>query len=283
MVRNKTSASHSRRFASSTNALEKKPKVIFVLGGPGSGKGTQCERLSNEFGIRHLSAGELLRQEIQSESENGKLIDEFLKMGKIVPVEISLGLLRGAIESKPWNRYLIDGFPRNEDNLLGWNRLMPDVCDLEMVLCIDCNEAELERRILERGITSGRTDDNPAVVKRRFQSFQTETMPVLEYFRQQEDSKLVQIDGAKSVDEVYEDIKKALLPAMQQEIIDLTTQYRLADKVSQKLPDVEIESPEVSMAGRTATIRYNVKGEYPADIIKWKLVEGQWRRVSLFQ
>lgn len=245
--------------------------------------------MSNEFGIRHLSAGELLRQEIQSESENGKLIDEFLKMGKIVPVEISLGLLRGAIESKPWNRYLIDGFPRNEDNLQGWNRLMPDVCDLEMVLCIDCNEAELERRILERGMTSGRSDDNPAVVHKRFQSFQRETLPVLEYFKQQEDSKLVQIDGAQPVDQVYEDIKKALLPSMQQEIVELTKQYRSMHKVlcfwtirfcsslryvvrqplqmqdskeSESVPRViTIERPEVSIAGRTATIRYNVEGE----------------------
>ena len=210
----------------SIHSLDQCDLIFRVYTGPGSGKGTQCERLSNEFGIRHLSAGELLRQEIQSASENGKLIDDFLKLGKIVPVEISLGLLRTAIESKPWNRYLIDGFPRNWDNLQGWNRLMTDVCDLEMVLCIDCNEAELERRILDRGITSGRSDDNPETARRRFRTFQSETMPVVEHFKQQEDSKLVYVNGAQHIDKVYRDITQALVPKMQQEIVDITRQYK---------------------------------------------------------
>ena len=175
--------------------------------------------------MKHLSAGELLRQEIQTASANGKLIDEFLKLGKIVPVEISLNLLRGAIESSPCNRYLIDGFPRNWDNLSGWNKLMQDVCNLEMVLFVECNEAELERRVLDRGITSGRSDDNPESARRRFRTFQAETMPVVEYFRQQEDCKLVHIDGAQPVDKVYQDIKSAFKPIMTKEIVEITQQY----------------------------------------------------------
>lgn len=89
--------------------------------GPGAGKGTQCEKLSKEFGISHLSAGELLRQERIKPTANGQLIDEYLREGKIVPVEISLNLLKNEIYSLAASRYLIDGFPRNWDNLNGNN------------------------------------------------------------------------------------------------------------------------------------------------------------------
>jgi len=93
--------------------------------GPGAGKGTQCEKLSQEFGISHLSAGELLRQERIKPTANGQLIDEYLREGKIVPVEISLNLLKNEIYSLAASRYLIDGFPRNWDNLNGND----DICN----------------------------------------------------------------------------------------------------------------------------------------------------------
>ena len=130
----------------------RRPKIIFVLGGPGAGKGTQCAKLAAEFGIKHLSAGELLREEKLKPTENGRLIDSYLKEGKIVPVEISLNLLRGAIEQLKWNRYLIDGFPRNWDNLQGWDRIMSDVVDVESILFIECDETELARRLISRGL-----------------------------------------------------------------------------------------------------------------------------------
>ena len=87
------------------------------LGGPGAGKGTQCTLLSSEYGVKHLSAGDLLREERASGSEYGNLIENYIKDGKIVPVEITLRLLRKAIETSGCNRFLIDGFPRNRDNM----------------------------------------------------------------------------------------------------------------------------------------------------------------------
>ena len=93
-------------------AMEFKPRILFVLGGPGAGKGTQSELLSKEFGIIHLSAGDLLRAERNNKnSVHGALIDACMSEGKIVPVAISLQLLRNAIQESRCNRYLIDGFP----------------------------------------------------------------------------------------------------------------------------------------------------------------------------
>jgi len=95
---------------------EKKLHVIFVLGGPGSGKGTQCERIVENFGFTHLSAGDLLRAEIKSGSENGTMIENMIKEGKIVPSEVTVKLLQKAMQESENDKFLIDGFPRNEEN-----------------------------------------------------------------------------------------------------------------------------------------------------------------------
>jgi UMP-CMP kinase len=187
--------------------------------GPGSGKGTQCEKLSSEFGLVHLSAGELLRQEMTKDSENGRLIDDYLMRGQIVPVTISLNLLKAAMQATPCYRYLIDGFPRNWDNLQGWQEEMKEVCELDMVLFIECNQQELERRILNRGNSSGRSDDNLETALKRFRTFERETMPIVEYFSAPEDSPLVRIDGTKSVEEVFAAVKQAISKKIEGDVL----------------------------------------------------------------
>ena len=203
--------------------------VAYPPAGPGAGKGTQCEMLSAEFGIKHLSAGELLREEQKRPTDNGRLIDTYLKEGKIVPVEISLGLLKESMEMLRRNRYLIDGFPRNMDNLNGWNRLMSDVCDVELIVVIDCDESELESRIISRGKTSGRSDDNLATIKKRFLTFKQDTMPVIDHFSGKNGVSsgysaypLVKVDGNRSAGVVYEAIKSAFLPCVKAEVVDKT-------------------------------------------------------------
>merc|ERR1719410_3239303 len=98
-----------------------KPNVVFVLGGPGAGKGTQCANLVNEFGLVHLSAGDLLRAERNSGSKDAELINNYIKEGKIVPVAITVGLIKKAMNNLMSNEgkyvFIIDGFPRNYDNL----------------------------------------------------------------------------------------------------------------------------------------------------------------------
>ena len=104
----------------------KKPEVVFVLGGPGAGKGTQCTNIVKKYGYVHLSAGDLLREErTKSNSEFGELIENHIKNGTIVPVEITCSLLDRAMQNSenPNKKFLIDGFPRNEDNLQGWNKV----------------------------------------------------------------------------------------------------------------------------------------------------------------
>ena len=104
----------------------KKPEVLFILGGPGAGKGTICSKIVEKYGYVHLSAGDLLREErARSGSQYGELIENHIKNGTIVPVKITCSLLDRAMQNSdsPNNRYLIDGFPRNQDNLQGWTEV----------------------------------------------------------------------------------------------------------------------------------------------------------------
>jgi UMP-CMP kinase len=104
----------------------KKPEVVFILGGPGAGKGTLCHYIIKRYGYVHLSAGDLLREErVKPGSQFGELIETHIKNGTIVPVEITCSLIDRAMQASdnPHNRFLIDGFPRNQDNLDGWNKV----------------------------------------------------------------------------------------------------------------------------------------------------------------
>eukprot|EP00616_Rhizochromulina_sp_CCMP1243_P010068 CAMPEP_0118978714 /NCGR_PEP_ID=MMETSP1173-20130426/24342_1 /TAXON_ID=1034831 /ORGANISM="Rhizochromulina marina cf, Strain CCMP1243" /LENGTH=207 /DNA_ID=CAMNT_0006928925 /DNA_START=98 /DNA_END=717 /DNA_ORIENTATION=+ len=185
-------------------------KVIFVLGGPGAGKGTQCAKLVDDFGLVHLSAGELLRKERASGSPDGQLIEEYLRDGRIVPVSISLGLLRQAMDGDAGSCFLVDGFPRNWDNVEGWNELMQDSAEVLCVLFLDCPEEEQERRLLIRGETSGRSDDNLESARKRFKTFHQETMPVVGHYESLGLVRRVPADGMQ--DEVYAHTRAALLP-----------------------------------------------------------------------
>ena len=203
-----------------TGGFVEKPKAIFVLGGPGAGKGTQCEKLSKEFGMVHLSAGELLRKECASGSENGKLIENYLKEGKIVPVEITINLLKKEMLTNQNNRFLIDGFPRNKDNYEGWERVVGNECEVEAVVFIDCPEEVLIDRLLARGKTSGRSDDNITSAKKRIETFRSETMPIITLYDQL--GSLIRVVGSQSVESVYIDICKSIKPLICNELIQRT-------------------------------------------------------------
>ncbi|KAI9844311.1 MAG: hypothetical protein M1838_002238 [Thelocarpon superellum] len=192
--------------------------VIFVLGGPGAGKGTQCERLVSEFGFRHLSAGDLLRAEQERPgSQYGDLIRDYIKEGTIVPMEVTVALLenamKDAVKEKTHDgdgdgdgdgagagkgRFLIDGFPRKMDQA---ERFEAVVCPSRFVLFFDCPEDVMQKRLLHRGETSGRADDNLESISKRFRTFVDTSMPVVEYFEKQ--GKVVKVDATPDPDHVY--------------------------------------------------------------------------------
>ncbi|KAG6418140.1 hypothetical protein SASPL_120339 [Salvia splendens] len=181
------------------SGARRKPFVTFVLGsGPGSGKGTQCTRIVNTFGFTHLSVGDLLRKEIYSDSENGSMILDTIKEGKIVPSEVTVKLIKKAIEASENNRILVDGFPRSEENRIAYERVggvEPDI-----VLFFDCPKEEMVKRVLNRN--QGRIDDNIDTVKERLSVFEELNLPVIKYYS--EKGILHKIDGTGTEDEIYE-------------------------------------------------------------------------------
>jgi UMP-CMP kinase len=186
---------------------DEKPTVVFVLGGPGSGKGTQCSNIVSTYGYEHLSAGDLLREEMKSGSANGEMISTMIKNGQIVPSYVTVALLQQAMKNSKNTKFLIDGFPRNAENNASWEKAMNNEVNVPFILFFDCPEDVMEKRLLKRGETSGRSDDNIASIKKRFKTFQTESMPVIEYYDKQK--KVVFVNADRDPKVIFEEIKKA--------------------------------------------------------------------------
>jgi len=187
------------------------PTVVFVLGGPGAGKGTQCSRITSAFGFQHLSAGDLLREERKRPgSEYGELIENHIKEGKLVPVEITVKLIKKAMEEQGWEggRFLVDGFPRSIDNMKGWDKVIGTSANVKLALFFQCSEEVMEERLLERGKTSGRSDDNAAAIKKRFKTFQDESMPVADKLAEQ--GILRRIDAEHDAESVWKCVQEVL-------------------------------------------------------------------------
>lgn len=165
-------------------------------------------------GLLLLSVHKSLREERAREgSEFGQLIANYIKEGKIVPVEITINLLRKAMEDTMNQddkkfRFLIDGFPRNEDNLQGWNSVMDGKADVKFVLFFDCGNEVCIDRCLERGKSSGRTDDNRESLEKRIQTYLQSTQPIIKLYEKQ--GKVRTVDASRSVDEVFAQVKAIL-------------------------------------------------------------------------
>ena len=161
--------------------------------------------------IFNLFSGDLLRAERKSPgSQYGELIETHIVNGTIVPVAITCSLLERAMNKSGKNDFLIDGFPRNEDNLTGWNQAMGDKVNLKFVLNFECSQETSIQRCLARGAAgSGRTDDNEETLKKRFETFVKVTTPIIEHFEGLHGQNLVKtISGEKDVDEVWAEVKK---------------------------------------------------------------------------
>mmetsp|Transcript_37246 Transcript_37246/g.44912 ORF Transcript_37246/g.44912 Transcript_37246/m.44912 type:complete len:456 (+) Transcript_37246:48-1415(+) len=272
---------YSSTKTTSTTTTKSNHKVLFILGGPGAGKGTQCANLVSKYRCVHLSAGDLLRAAKEDTTNvHSALISECLVQGKIVPVEISLGLLSDAMDaavSKPapgtvarseYEReerygapiFLIDGFPRNFDNLQGWCDIMPHSgTSLLGTLVFDCPVEILQERILSRGETSGRTDDNLVSARKRFDTFVEQTCPVVEALeREVRECKTVHIDGSNGLEEVWAETQNIMDGFVTNDVLsansDLLTAIRSEDWEGYRaLVAPDMISPEVDDTAPSTT------------------------------
>ena len=184
---------------------------IILFGPPGSGKGTQAEKLIEKYNLVHISTGDLLRKELAEESPLGLEAKTFMDAGRLVPDEVVIGMISKKIdENENAGGFIFDGFPRTIAQAEALDKLM-DAKDFSItcVLSLQVSEQELVKRLLNRGKTSGRSDDqDEATIRSRFDEYKKKTAPVAEYFDRQ--NKLNEIEGEGTIDEIFESLVNAI-------------------------------------------------------------------------
>lgn len=184
---------------------------IIIFGAPGCGKGTQSELIIKKFGLNHFSTGELLRKEIEEETELGNEADKYISKGNLVPDEMIIHVITNAIQKLDGNckGLIFDGYPRTVKQAEELEKLM-DSLEKPTTMLIDLKvpKRELINRLLIRGKTSGRSDDNLETIKKRLDVYETKTTPVNEFY--QSLNKYAAIDGLGTVEEVFGRIEAKL-------------------------------------------------------------------------
>ena len=178
---------------------------LILFGPPGSGKGTQSEKLIVRYGLKHLSTGDLLRSEINRQTALGQEARNFMDKGQLVPDEVVIGMISSALDDNPQARgFLFDGFPRTSaqaealDNLLDLKK-----SSIAVMLALDVSEEELVKRLVKRGETSGRSDDNnELVIRARITEYHNKTAAVAEYYKTFD--KVVMVKGEGTIDEIFD-------------------------------------------------------------------------------
>ncbi len=183
---------------------------VVIFGAPGSGKGTQSAFIAKKYGFRHLSTGDLLRNEVESGSEIGKKIESFISQGNLVPDELMIDMLADVLDKDVKKTgFIFDGFPRTTDQAVALKSMLNDR-DMKISVVIDLavDEEELIKRLLYRGQTSGRTDDNYETIKHRIQVYNSKTAPVKNFYKAE--GLEAEIDGTGEVDMIFERICKSI-------------------------------------------------------------------------
>lgn len=178
---------------------------IILFGPPGSGKGTQSEKLIHHYSLRHLSTGDLLRMEMKMRTPLGLEAKKFSDQGKLAPDEIVIGMISTVLDAYPEAQgFLFDGFPRTIAQAEALDKLLDlKKTAIGTVLFLQVDEEELIKRLVHRSHTSGRLDDaNPEIQRKRQQVYKTETLPVAGYYQKQ--GKVEMINGEGTVDEIFE-------------------------------------------------------------------------------
>jgi adenylate kinase len=177
---------------------------LILFGPPGSGKGTQSERLVEKYGLVHLSTGDLLRKERKLKTPLGIEAQQFIDKGQLVPDEVVIGMISSALDENSHAKgFLFDGFPRTVAQAEALDKLLElKKANIDQVLLLEVDEEELIKRLVNRGKTSGRSDDADENVQRNRQEvYKKETLPVAAYYSKLK--KVVQIEGMGLPEEVF--------------------------------------------------------------------------------
>jgi UMP-CMP kinase len=187
--------------------------VIFVLGGPGSGKGTTSAAIEAEFGYEHLCVGDMLRAEADSKSSLSNNIRSYLREGQIVPAEITVKILKKAMEKSGNTKFIVDGFPRDLKNVQCWNENMAAISEIQFVLFLDCPHDVMISRLLERGKHSdGRCDDNEEAINKRIDVFEQSTRAIIDSFRAE--GKVREVSSNRSFEDVLAEVSLHFMSIM---------------------------------------------------------------------
>lgn len=190
--------------------MGKKMNVV-LFGGPGSGKGTQSEKLIEKYGLHHISTGEVLRDHIKRETDLGKIAKEYIDEGQLIPDELMIQILDDVLEKDAKDKpgVIFDGFPRTIPQAEALKELlMKRGSDLHAVVGLEVPEEELVKRMLNRGKETGRADDNEETIKKRLQVYHNQTSPLKEYYKKE--NKYKAINGLGNIDEIFSSISHEL-------------------------------------------------------------------------
>lgn len=180
---------------------------LILFGPPGSGKGTQSERLIARYGLKHLSTGDILRSEIANQTPLGMAAKSIMDKGQLVPDEVVIEMINSALENNPQAKgFLFDGFPRTTAQAEALDKLLNQKnTQIAVVLALQVGKEELVSRLLNRGKTSGRSDDtNESVIRSRIEEYEKKTAVVAEYYSKF--NKVVKIKGEGSIDEIFDSL-----------------------------------------------------------------------------
>ncbi|HCV50832.1 MAG TPA: adenylate kinase [Saprospirales bacterium] len=177
---------------------------IILFGPPGSGKGTQANSIAKKYNLLHISTGDLFRYEIGNSTELGQLAKSYINKGELVPDDVTIGMLKNKVDAYPdVAGYIFDGFPRNVYQSEELDRFLDKKGQtVNALLQLDVDDEEIVKRILNRGKTSGREDDNDEmIIRNRISIFNDETSPVYNYY--DKSGKSTSINGIGSLEEIF--------------------------------------------------------------------------------
>jgi adenylate kinase len=185
-------------------------KNIIIFGAPGSGKGTQSERIVEKFGINHISTGDVLRAEIKNGTELGKTAKGYIDQGQLIPDELMIDILASVFDSfKDSKGVIFDGFPRTIAQAGALKQMLADRGQaVSVMLDLDVPEEELMTRLIKRGQESGRADDNEETIKKRLLVYHSQTAPLIDWYKNEGVYKHIQ--GLGTMDGIFADICKAI-------------------------------------------------------------------------